>query len=99
MKFNAGKPLLIDGPFTEVKELIAGYWMIRVASMEQAIAWARRVPYPTGPVVEVEIRPLYELEDFGIESGSELQLADERMRAQQLESGLRAQFAAASSAV
>ena len=51
---------VIDGPFTELKELIAGYWLIRAASMDEAIAWAERNPYPTGPRVTVEIRVLHE---------------------------------------
>ncbi|HZV65862.1 MAG TPA: YciI family protein [Telluria sp.] len=56
IKFSGGKPLTIDGPFTEMKEMIAGFWLIRAASMDDAIAWARRNPYPTLPEVEVEIR-------------------------------------------
>jgi hypothetical protein len=95
VKFSAGKPAVVDGPFTEAKELIAGYWMIRVASIQDAIAWARRVPYPTGPEVEVEIRQVYEAEDFGAEFTPELREAEQRMRAQLLESGMRAELAAA----
>jgi hypothetical protein len=91
--FNGGKAALVDGPFTEIKELIAGYWMIRAASLAEAVEWAKRVPYPTGPEVEVEIRPTYEIEDFGVEFTAELQEAEQRMRAQQLESGMRAQLA------
>jgi hypothetical protein len=94
IQFKGGKPSVIDGPFTEIKELIAGYWMIRVPSMTDAIAWARRNPYPCGPEVEVEIRPMYEIDDFGTEFTPELREAEQRMRAQQLESGMRAQLAA-----
>jgi hypothetical protein len=54
--FKGGRASVIDGPFAEAKELIAGFWMIRAASMDDAIAWARTLPYPTGPEVEVEIR-------------------------------------------
>lgn len=93
VRFREGKPTVIDGPFTEIKEMIAGYWMIRVASMQDAIEWARRNPYPTGPVVEVEIREVYEMDDLGIEFTAELREAEARMRAQQLEAGMRAQLA------
>jgi hypothetical protein len=61
VKFSGGKPTVIDGPFTETKELIAGYWIIQVKSKEEALAWARKVPFVDG---ELEIRQLFELEDF-----------------------------------
>ena len=61
VKFSGGKPTVIDGPFTETKELIAGYWIIQVKSTEEALAWARKVPFVDG---ELEIRQLFELEDF-----------------------------------
>ena len=95
VKIVAGKLSVVDGPFTEIKEMIAGYWMIRVPSLQDAIAWARRNPYPTGPEVEVEIRQVYEMEDFGAEFTPELRDAEQRMRAQQLESGMREQLAGA----
>jgi hypothetical protein len=95
VKIADGKLSVVDGPFTEIKEMIAGYWMIRVASLQEAIAWARRNPYPTGPEVEVEIRQVYEMADFGAQFTPELREAEQRMRAQQLESGMRAQLAAA----
>ena len=95
VKIAAGKLSVVDGPFTEIKEMIAGYWMIRVPSLQDAIEWARRNPYPTGPEVEVEIRQVYEMEDFGVEFTPELRDAEQRMRAQQLESGMREQLAAA----
>jgi len=60
--FARGKPKVIDGPFTETKELIAGYWMIQVKSKEEAVEWARRVPFVDG---EVEVRQVFELDDFG----------------------------------
>lgn len=85
VQFNGGKATVIDGPFTEIKELIAGYWMIRVASMNDAIEWARRNPYPTGPDVEVEIRPMYELDDLDVDFTPELRAAEQRMRQMQLE--------------
>ncbi|HEX2445185.1 MAG TPA: YciI family protein [Vicinamibacterales bacterium] len=59
---KGGKPSVIDGPFTETKELVAGYWLIQVKSREEAIEWARRVPFDDG---EVEVRQVFELEDFG----------------------------------
>jgi hypothetical protein len=62
VRFSKGKPSVIDGPFTETKELVAGYWLIQVKSREEAIEWARRVPFDEG---EVEVRQVFELEDFG----------------------------------
>jgi hypothetical protein len=59
--FGQGKPKVIDGPFTESKELIAGYWLVQMKSKEEAIEWAKRVPFDDG---EIEIRPLYEIDDF-----------------------------------
>ena len=67
VKFSGGKRTLIDGPFAETKELVAGYWLIQVKSKEEAIEWAMRVPAPHGEAAdgEIEIRQLFELEDFG----------------------------------
>jgi hypothetical protein len=67
IKFSGGKRTVIDGPFTEAKELIAGYTLIQVKSKEEAIEWARRFPNPHGERAdsEIEIRQLFELEDFG----------------------------------
>jgi hypothetical protein len=67
IKFSGGKRAVIDGPFTETKELIAGYWIIQVKSREEAIEWARRVPAPHGEGAEgeIEIRQFFELDDFG----------------------------------
>ena len=66
VKFSGGKTTVIDGPFSETKELIAGYWIIQVKSREEAIEWARRAPAPhPGGEGEIEIRPYFELEDFG----------------------------------
>jgi hypothetical protein len=90
--FKAGKASVLDGPFTEIKELIAGYWLIRAESLDDAIEWAKRNPYPTGPKVDVEIRPLYEPEDFAPAFTTELRAAEERMRAAQLEAGLHARL-------
>ena len=67
VKFSGNKPTVIDGPFAETKELIAGYWLITVNSKEEAIAWAKRCPSPHGERAEgeIELRQLFELEDFG----------------------------------
>ena len=64
VRFAGGKRTVIDGPFTEAKELIAGYWIIQVKSKEEAIEWAKRIPAEVCEIGEVELRPFYELEDF-----------------------------------
>ena len=61
VRFAGGKPTVIDGPFAETKELVAGYWMIQVQSKQEALDWARRVPFEDG---EIEVRQVFELEDF-----------------------------------
>ena len=66
VRFSSGKKTVVDGPFAETKELVAGYWIWQVKSMEEAIEWVRRCPDPMpGEDSEIEIRPLYEAEDFG----------------------------------
>ena len=60
--FAGGKPSVTDGPFTEAKELIAGFWLIQAKSMQEAVEWARRVPFVDG---QIEVRQVFELEDFG----------------------------------
>jgi hypothetical protein len=73
---------VVDGPFAETKELIAGFWLWQVRSLEEAIEWARRCPNPfDGGESELEIRPLYEAEDFGAEFTPELREQEERLRA------------------
>ena len=66
IKFSGGKPTVVDGPFAETKELIAGYWLIQVKSKEEAIEWAKRCPAPQGEAAEgeLELRQLFELDDF-----------------------------------
>jgi hypothetical protein len=64
VKFSGGKRTVVDGPFTESKELIAGYWVIQVKSKEEAIEWAKRIPAESNEMAEVELRPYFELEDF-----------------------------------
>ena len=81
IKFSAGKRSVVDGPFPETKELIAGYWVWQVRSMEEAVEWARRCPDPMpGEDAEIEIRPFFEAEDFGKELTPELRARDERLR-------------------
>ena len=65
VKFSGEKRTVIDGPFTEAKELIAGYWIWQVSSKEEAIEWVKRCPNPTGEEGEIEIRQVFEAEDFG----------------------------------
>ena len=83
IKFSGGKRSVVDGPFSETKELIAGYWVWQVRSMEEAVEWARRCPDPMpGEDSELEIRPFYEAEDFGKEFTPELRAQGERLRAE-----------------
>jgi hypothetical protein len=80
LKFSGGRTTVIDGLFTESKELIAGFWLIQVKSKEEAIAWMRRAPFGDGVVLE--IRQVFETEDFGPNLTPELREQEERMRAQ-----------------
>ena len=82
VRFAGGKQTVIDGPFTETKELLAGFWVWKVKSMDEAIGWVRRIPNPDGQDHEVEIRPIFEAEDFGAEFTPELREQEERLRAQ-----------------
>ncbi len=82
VKFSGGKRTVIDGPFTETKELIAGFWLWQVRSMEEVIEWAKRCPNPTGVEAEIEIRQVFEASDFGPEFTPELREQEERLRAQ-----------------
>jgi hypothetical protein len=81
IRFSGGKRTVVDGPFAETKELIAGYWVWQVRSMEEAVEWARRCPDPMpGEDAELEIRPIFEAEDFGKEYTPELRAQDDRLR-------------------
>jgi len=80
VRFSGGKQTVIDGPFAETKELIAGYWLWQVRSMEEAAEWLKRAPFDGG--AEVEIRPVFEAEDFGAEFTPELREQEERLRKQ-----------------
>src|SRR5687767_9705013 len=83
IKFSGGKRTIVDGPFAETKELIAGYWIWQVRSMEEAVEWARRCPDPMpGEDAELEIRPVFEAEDFGAEFTPELRAQEEKLRAE-----------------
>jgi hypothetical protein len=82
IKFSGATRIVIDGPFAETKELIAGYWLWRVKSLQEAIDWAKRCPNPTGEESVLEIRPLFEADDFGEEFTPELREQEERLRAQ-----------------
>jgi hypothetical protein len=80
--FSAGKKTVVDGPFAETKELVAGYWLWQVKSMEEAMEWVRRCPDPMpGEEGILEIRPVFEAEDFGKEFTPELRAQEERLRA------------------
>jgi hypothetical protein len=79
--FSGGKRTVVDGPFAETKELIAGYWVWQVRSMDEAVEWARRCPDPMpGEDAELEIRPFFEAEDFGEEFTPELRAQEDRLR-------------------
>ena len=82
VKFSGGKRTVIDGPFTETKELIAGFWLWQVRSLEEAIEWVKRCPNPHNTEGEVEIRPVFEAADFGAEFTPELREQEQRLRAQ-----------------
>jgi hypothetical protein len=80
--FDGKKRTVIDGPFAEAKELIAGFWMWQVKSMQEAIEWAKRCPNPTNVEGVLELRPVFEAEDFGEEFTPELRAKEERLRAE-----------------
>ena len=82
VKFAGDKRTVIDGPFAETKELIAGFWLWQVKSKEEAIEWVKRCPNPMAGRVEIEIRQVFEAEDFGAEFTPELREQEERLRAQ-----------------
>src|SRR3990172_6778391 len=82
VRFSGGQRTVIDGPFAETKELIAGYWLWQVKSKEEAIEWVKRCPNPYNEDGEVEIRQVFEAEDFGAEFTPELRAQEERVRAQ-----------------
>jgi hypothetical protein len=82
VKFSGDKRTVVDGPFTETKELIAGFWLWQLNSLQEAIEWVKRCPAPTQGEPEIEIRQVFESEDFGAEFTPELRAQEERLRAQ-----------------
>jgi hypothetical protein len=80
--FSGDQRRVVDGPFAETKELVAGYWLWQVRDMDEALEWAQRCPNPTGEESVLELRPVYELEDFGDAVTPEVRERDERLRSQ-----------------
>jgi hypothetical protein len=86
VRFRGSERTVVDGPFTETKELIAGFWLWQVRSMEEAIEWVKRCPNPMLEESEIEIRPVFEVDDFGENMTPELREAEEGLR-RQLDAG------------
>jgi hypothetical protein len=82
IKFSGKQRTVVDGPFAETKELVAGYWIWNVSSKQEAIDWAKRCPNPTGETGELELRQIFESEDFGAELTPELREKEENLRVQ-----------------
>ncbi len=82
VRFSGNERHVIDGPFTETKELIAGFWLWQVRSLDEAIEWVKRCPNPTGGESVIEIRPVFEADDFGEAFTPELRAHEDRLRAQ-----------------
>lgn len=85
VKFSGGKRIVTDGPFAETRELIAGYWIWKVKSIDEAVEWVKRIPFDNEEAqsdTEVEIRPIFEATDFGAEYTPELRAQDDRLRAE-----------------
>src|SRR5687767_4264031 len=82
VRFSGDKRTVIDGPFAETKELVAGFWLFQVKSKEEAIEWVKRCPNPMPGDSEIEIRQIFEAEDFGPEFTPELRAQEDRIRAQ-----------------
>lgn len=88
VRFSGSDRTVIDGPFTESKELIAGFWLWQVRSMDEAVEWLKRAPFDGG--TEIEIRPVFEADDFGAEFTPELREQEDRVRAQSEQNQSRA---------
>jgi len=82
VRFAGSKRSVVEGPFAETKELIAGFWLIETKSKEEAIEWVKRIPNPDNEESEVEVRQVFEADDFGAEFTPELREQEERLRAQ-----------------
>ena len=80
VRFSGTKRTVIDGPFAETKELVAGYWLWQVKSMDEAVEWLKRCPNPHNEEADVEIRPIFEADDFGAEFTPELRAQEDRLR-------------------
>jgi len=80
--FGSGKPKVIDGPFAETKELISGFWLWQVKSLEEAVEWVKRMPQGEGQPQDIEIRPLFDPDDFGESLTPELRAQEDRLRAE-----------------
>ena len=85
VKFSGAKRTIVDGPFSEAKELVAGFWLWQVKSKEEAIEWVKRFPNPLNADTEIEIRQVFEADDFGPALTPELRAAEERLREQSAE--------------
>lgn len=94
--FSGTKRTVIDGPFAETKELLAGFWLWNVASLDEAIAWVKRCPNPMGEEAEIEIRQVFEADDFGAAFTPELREQEERLRQQIAAPAMKAPAPAAS---
>jgi len=82
VQFSGSRRSVVDGPFGETKELVAGFWLWQVKSMDEAVEWVKRCPNPMEGDSEIEIRPVFEAEDFGAEFTPELRAQEERLRAE-----------------
>jgi hypothetical protein len=82
VRFSGEKRTVIDGPFTETKELVAGFWLWQVRSIEEAVEWVKRCPNPMLEESDIEIRPVFEAEDFGAEFTPDLRAREDKLRAQ-----------------
>jgi len=97
VRFKGKERRVIDGPFAETRELVAGFWLWQVRSLDEAIEWVKRCPNPTGEASEIEIRPVFEAEDFGEKFTPELRAREERLREQADDAGSRSGTAQARS--
>jgi hypothetical protein len=82
VRFSGKQRAVVDGPFTESKELVAGFWLWQVRSMDEAVEWVKRIPNPDNEEMEVELRPVFEADDLGDALTPELRAQEERLRAQ-----------------
>jgi hypothetical protein len=89
VRFSGSTRTVVDGPFTETKELVAGYWLWQVKSVDEAVEWVKRCPNPMPGESEIEIRPVFEAEDFGAEFTPELRAQEERLRQQAAQSAAK----------